>query len=869
MTRTTRSRRPLAALALLPLLACTLPAVAAPASAIDGTTDGLLVAYDFSEVGGTVLHDVADAGGNQHGTVTGGAAWRNGAMTFTGSNYVTLPDALLAGRTDATVVVEALPSASTLTSSAFLWNLGGSGNDRTGQFFVHTQGHRASISPTNYAAEQTAQAPQPFAADRWQSITASISANDDGATSTLSLFVDGVQVAQKTNSTVGLDDLRTHTKNLIGASAYSGDAKFTGAISSFRVYDRALSAAEITDLAAADAATSAQETLAGIDLGDTSAVSQDLDLPTSGGVTWTTSNAGVVEADGTIHRIETSSQDATLTATVDVRGETAQRMFPVTVAALPPAAERAAADLDAVALIGLDDVRDHLALPLTGEEYGSAITWSAEPAGVVSTEREGERAPGFVTRPAFGDPDVEVVLTAHAEGTDVVRTFDATVKALPAPEDPSAYLFAHFTAGRSPNVSNEQIYFATSEDGTSWTDLNDEKPVLTSTVGETGARDPFLVRAPGGDKFYLLATDLSTAKYGWHFTPDNPGSKSLVVWESTDLVNWSAPRLADVASRIPNAGAAWAPEATYDPATGEYMVYWATISGAPADHPLGNTLGDPMNMYYATTRDFVTFSDPVKWIDRQTSIIDTTMLEVDGVFYRASGDGQITIERSTDPYAVTISPGAMEENPGGWERVSTLRDIFGNDGYSGNRLEGPELFAYNPEDWQTDGSGAKVPTWGLIADRYNSGQGYMPFRSTDLAGDSPLSAGGAWSVGDDIDFGAVLKRHGTILPITQNEHDRLQRAYGDAPALTVTATTRCVAGKNVVAATITNEGEAAATVSVSSSYGERTGVVIGAGASKTQTFSTRLAEVSAGSVSVSVDDGGAVVEATYQASHCG
>ncbi|WP_250246572.1 glycoside hydrolase family protein [Bifidobacterium longum] len=54
----------------------------------------------------------------------------------------------------------------------------------------------------------------------------------------------------------------------------------------------------------------------------------------------------------------------------------------------------------------------------------------------------------------------------------------------------------------------------------------------------------------------------------------------------------------------------------------------------------------------ATTTDFSTFSDPVKWIDRKNSVIDSTMLrDDDGWWYRASKDSEITIERTRNPYA--------------------------------------------------------------------------------------------------------------------------------------------------------------------------------------------------------------------------
>ncbi|MFH8251803.1 immunoglobulin-like domain-containing protein [Microbacterium sp. B2969] len=941
--------------------------VAQPSTAagpLDGVaTDGLIAAYDFSETSGTVLTDAATANGAQNGTVTGGTAWDHGVMKFTGANYVKLPDNLLTGKTAASVAIEMKPTAATLSGNNFAWNIGGSGNAGTGQFFLHTPGHRASISKTNWTGEQTATTPSAFAAEKWQSVVVTIAPNAGASTSTIIVYVDGVEAARKSDSSSNVADLATQTNNLIGASAYTADPKFTGALSTYRLYDRALSGAEVATISEVDAVSVAQETVDAIALGDLTAVSQNLTLPTSGGVTWTTSDPAVVEANGAIHRAEGATPSATLTATATVRGKTATRTFSVTLAPLPGVNDRAQADLDAIALggaSGLGDVRDNLTIPAKGTTYASAITWTSEPQGIISTAAQDGRAPGLVTRPAYGQPDAQVQLTAKVAGTTATRTFAVTVRALPEPEDTSAYLFAHFTAGRSPAAINEQIYFAASENGQTWTDLNGEQPVLQSTVGETGARDPFLVRGPGGDKFYLIATDLSTAKYGWRYTPTNPGSRSLVVWESNDLVTWSAPRLVDVASKIPQAGNAWAPEATYDPATGQYLVYWASSTGAGASDPLGNTYGDYMNMYYATTRDFVTFSDPVKWIDRTSSIIDTTMIEVDGVFYRASGDGQITLERSTNPYATTVSDAALASNPGGWEKVSTLRDIFGTDNYSGARLEGPELFRFNDEDALTGPSGQKVPTWGLIADRYSAGTGYMAFRSTDLASTTPATAGGGWSVGSDITWDSVLKRHGTIVPVTQSEYDRLLQGFGDAAAkiasiavtsaptktaytvgeafaaegLKVTATTasgstrvldareytlsgfdsatpgtrtvrvtldaapqistsftvsvatapvlavnasvtaRCVAGKVVQIVTVTNADGAPVTASVASPYGAKT-LPVAAGKSASASFTTRLAAIDPGSVTIAasatVDGTQVSIEKTvpYPAADCG
>jgi sucrose-6-phosphate hydrolase SacC (GH32 family) len=186
--------------------------------------------------------------------------------------------------------------------------------------------------------------------------------------------------------------------------------------------------------------------------------------------------------------------------------------------------------------------------------------------------------------------------------------------------DPFAgYLMAHFTG---ESARGEQIYLAHSTDGLHWSDLNNGGPVLLSTVGTQGVRDPAIVRSPAGDRYWIIATDLRIASGTSWSDAANRASTSLVVWESGDLVNWSAPRLINVAGGISGAGNAWAPEAIYNPATGDYVVYWATNSARN-----GVT---KHRIYYVRTSDFRTFTAPQLYIERGGSqgIIDTQIIEV-------------------------------------------------------------------------------------------------------------------------------------------------------------------------------------------------------------------------------------------------
>ena len=99
------------------------------------------------------------------------------------------------------------------------------------------------------------------------------------------------------------------------------------------------------------------------------------------------------------------------------------------------------------------------------------------------------------------------------------------------------FLFVTFKGEQTP--MSEQIYFAVSPDGCHWHALNGSQPVLVSTLGEKGVRDPYLVRPHDGKRFYLVATDLSIYFDGDWGRAQTAGSKSLVIWDSTDLVHWS------------------------------------------------------------------------------------------------------------------------------------------------------------------------------------------------------------------------------------------------------------------------------------------------------------------------------------------
>jgi O-glycosyl hydrolase len=311
-------------------------------------------------------------------------------------------------------------------------------------------------------------------------------------------------------------------------------------------------------------------------------------------------------------------------------------------------------------------------------------------------------------------------------------------------EEYAGYLFSYFTGEGSPD--GEQVYFALSEgnDPLHWKELNGGKPVLTSTMGEKGVRDPFLIRSPKGDKFYMIATDLKiNGDWNWD-RAQRAGSRSLIVWESDDLIHWSEPRMAEVSP--PEAGNTWAPEAFYDEASGEYVVFWASKLFADESHT-----GDGyQKMMYSMTRDFREFSEPKVYMDFGYSIIDTTMIAHNGKIYRFTKD-----ERDSGPLSLfgkTVFQDVLEGSVFD-SKPRTIKEGVG----SLKGVEGPTVFKSNTED-----------KWYLFVDEFGS-RGYVPLETTDL--DS-----GEWTVSADYDLPSS-PRHGTVIPITKSEYDAIYAKY--------------------------------------------------------------------------------------------
>lgn len=432
---------------------------------------------------------------------------------------------------------------------------------------------------------------------------------------------------------------------------------------------------------------------------------------------------------------------------------------------------------DTVTIPNADSIKGNITFP--AEKNGVSIEWTSSNEDVISTKvvkNEGydDTPAGVVTRQK---KDTKVTLTAEfsKKGSEsITKKYEVTVKAAPKEvkeEDYVGYLFARFN-GTEENINQEQTYFSLSKDGLNWENLNGNKPVLSSNIGESGLRDHYIARSPEGDKFYMIATDLSIAtnKAGDNYNTGavdwwgagGSGSHSIVVWESDDLVNWSEPWLSEIAPE--GAGCTWAPEFIYDEKTGEYVVYWSATKLEVDENEKVTQEYENHAIYYCKTRDFRTFTEPTLYRDggtdasgKRVKVIDSTMIEDNGTYYRYTKNeskGTIVIDKSD---AVL---GKFTEVPS--QTLST--DLMAAQG----AVEGPIIFKMNEKS--EDGKGQ----WCLMVDRFARGQGYYPLITTDLSsGEFRMLDQSEYSFPKDSKF-----RHGYVMPVTASEYSALQRKWG-------------------------------------------------------------------------------------------
>ena len=306
-----------------------------------------------------------------------------------------------------------------------------------------------------------------------------------------------------------------------------------------------------------------------------------------------------------------------------------------------------------------------------------------------------------------------------------------------------AYLFVHFREKTTPD--GEQVYFGLSKDGFHWEAVNEGCPVLWAYYGDKGVRDFTIIRCQETGKFYIMATDLSLA-YGlrnqyhnsWYEISVN-GSKCFSIWESDDLVNWSEQRLVKIGDE--NFGCMWAPDLIYDKENKDYVLHWSS--------PHRDYTNGFKGIYYSRTKDFQTFTKPeVLYRKEDSGVIDSSIYEEDGMYYLfvksedyPAKNMLLTSKQVTGPYTkIEAFDECMAElDPHVYEAPTAVRLENGN--------------------------------WCLFLDYYGvrgAGQGYVPFICENIAKGKFVRSDASFS----FPYGF---KHGTILPITMEEYERIKQ----------------------------------------------------------------------------------------------
>lgn len=288
----------------------------------------------------------------------------------------------------------------------------------------------------------------------------------------------------------------------------------------------------------------------------------------------------------------------------------------------------------------------------------------------------------------------------------------------------SAYLFAYFTGN---DKKEEAIRFALSNDGYHYVALNGNRPVISSAaISETGGvRDPHILRGIDGKTFYMVATDMVSAN-GWS------SNRAMVLLRSTDLVHWTS-SVVNLQKKYPGQETlqrVWAPQTIYDTKAGKYLIYFSLKHGQ-----------DPDKIYYAyANKDFTDLEGEPK----QLFFSPTNGACIDGDIVAKNGKYYLFFK--TEGQGAGIKIAVSDKLTGGY----VLQDRYVQQ--TKDPVEGAGTFKLNNSD-----------DYILMYDMYTTGK-YQFTRTRDLQN---------FTVVDHEISMNFHPRHGTVMPITDQEATQL------------------------------------------------------------------------------------------------
>lgn len=215
-------------------------------------------------------------------------------------------------------------------------------------------------------------------------------------------------------------------------------------------------------------------------------------------ITWSSSDPGIIAADGTVARPPYGSDDTTvtLTATITKGIVSDTKDFTLTVKEAPQTdSEAVAADKDSLVIVysgseSAGSVTQNVTLSTSGSS-GTTITWSSSHSDIISNN-------GIVTRPSCGLGDTLVRLTATINKGSVSDTkeFDLIVKQAAA--DESGLSEVSNIGDQGTLMVGSQIVkmiYANNADSITYPTINDDKTATIAT------------------KFFIAETEVTNALF--------------------------------------------------------------------------------------------------------------------------------------------------------------------------------------------------------------------------------------------------------------------------------------------------------------------------------------------------------------------
>ena len=248
------------------------------------------------------------------------------------------------------------------------------------------------------------------------------------------------------------------------------------------------------------------------------------------------------------------------------------------------------------------------------------------------------------------------------------------------------------------------LHMAISEDGYTWTALNDDKPVISGdTIAmQHGIRDPHIFRGPDG-AFYMSMTDLHVfgvrdgkrstewerdgKKYAWG------NNRGLVLMKSKDLIHWTRTNIIltdlpdDDTMKWSEMGCAWAPETVYDDVKKQLMIHFTSRQGNGKNAIYYAYVNNDYNKLLAAPRLLVEAPEG------KYNIIDSDIVKVGNTYHlfyvsheHTAAPKHATSQSITGPYVFDdnyydgVKSG--HEAPSCWKRLGSDTYVVMYDNYS-------------------------------------------------------------------------------------------------------------------------------------------------------------------------------------------